>query len=914
MSKGPSDIFFDWLASRPDHARMAVAIDGDRLLADTGVFAKDTITDGDGRGWRLVVFRGDDLGFRLAFRQARTSDRVLVALVRGTAANRKIDVSHLADILAANEGGPPLDLSVPAVFRRLCPKINFPLAELRRFKDALLERVDAVPKAAEKIIERWGRPDDWGRGQVAALVLFSRHPDWGLADIWPNETDSPAAVAHGLRVLLSVPAESADLPIIRQVLQEAIRPQVKDHCRWFDLPVEQVAAYLLIRAFAQDAKLQNPAIQLAGLQVFPLEMPLNELEVVAPQVIACLKANGKAWASVEQRAETFLTPKRSEKLAGILPPQVNAQTVGAIRSPALLFPHLRQGLLKFFAQSSGDMAWAEGLRSHPALDDNTLDSGGRRRQCRAAGNLAQQINWIEGRLRMAVPAFSHADDLLDWYIDTGHHRLELESARALHSVQACDDEELIAAGHTYLYSTGDETAPAAGSLGFRIRQRLDELDRRLAQFVAADPAKFANGSRSVIGFLRDGLKDELAPILIGDSDARVWVLIFDGMRYDTWDDVVQPLLGEHFTVSGQARFCALPSYTQYARASLFAGKPGSSGNESALFAANIGLAAHEAKQKLRLLTDAETTKARAVLNFSDKTAKPLNILIYPVSDTCHDYLGDLASFNSKIRQDIVGDRSAGTRGILDDLLRRIKPGDIVLATSDHGFVELFSDTAVTVSQAEATSHGATLPNAVFYRYTKSFQPSQVNSVGVLTGADQHYMCVGREWLRREGVAAPVRYSHGGLSLSEVIIPALKLERVTEKFAAVELTALPVAVAVEEDQDAEVTFTVRNRGNLEAEFQVAVRTNMGEEVLQQSGSLAPASSKALKFQVHGHYKLDAAGEIDPTGTLTAVEFRLRHTDQNGQWRDALDGIINLPANVQAKKTKLDTDALAGFDDV
>jgi len=29
MTKSPSDVFFDWLAARPDHARVAVAVDGD---------------------------------------------------------------------------------------------------------------------------------------------------------------------------------------------------------------------------------------------------------------------------------------------------------------------------------------------------------------------------------------------------------------------------------------------------------------------------------------------------------------------------------------------------------------------------------------------------------------------------------------------------------------------------------------------------------------------------------------------------------------------------------------------------------------------------------------------------------------------------------------------------------------------
>jgi hypothetical protein len=219
-----------WLSERPEQARLAVAVDGDRLLADAGVLGKETITDSQGRVWQLVVFRGDDLAFRLAYRKARIAQRVLIVLARSTDAQSKIDVSYVTDILSANEGGPPLDLSVPAVFRRLCPKINFPVAELRRFKDELLEGLEAVPKAADKIVERWGRPDDWGRGQVAALVLLSRHPDWVLSNIWPDETDPAAAVAHGLQVLLSVPQDSPDLPVIRELLQDAVYPQIREYC------------------------------------------------------------------------------------------------------------------------------------------------------------------------------------------------------------------------------------------------------------------------------------------------------------------------------------------------------------------------------------------------------------------------------------------------------------------------------------------------------------------------------------------------------------------------------------------------------------------------------------------------------------------------------------------------------------
>ena len=36
--------------------------------------------------------------------------------------------------------------------------------------------------------------------------------------------------------------------------------------------------------------------------------------------------------------------------------------------------------------------------------------------------------------------------------------------------------------------------------------------------------------------------------------------------------------------------------------------------------------------------------------------------------------------------------------------------------------------------------------------------------------------------------------------------------------------------------------------------------------------------------------------------------------SGNWRDAINGVVTVPVNVRAKKTRLDTDALKGFDDI
>ncbi len=518
------------------------------------------------------------------------------------------------------------------------------------------------------------------------------------------------------------------------------------------------------------------------------------------------------------------------------------------------------------------------------------------------------------------PDFSHVEQLLDWYLNSRHHILELEIARALHDQQEIQREDLSHAAGQYLLGGDDEETPAPGSLLHRVRLRLDELDWTLAQLVSAAPDKFQNGPRSFVSFIKDALADEIQPILSGESEKQVWILIFDGMRYDTWEAVVQPLLGEHFTIAAAARFCTLPSYTLYARRSVLAGAPpaawvtgkrAASRSEESLFAENLGLAKGETRDKLRLLTDADTNKARTKLNPKESAPRPFNVLIYPISDECHDYRGDLAAFNDKIRMEIVGNKDTGVRGILDDLLRRVKPGDIVLATSDHGFIELPPANAVVAGQ----SGTAELSESIFYRYAKGHvPPALMHSVSVEVGGEPHTLCVGRAWLKRQGTGQMARYSHGGVSLAEMVIPAARLMRVTEKVIAVELRDLPQTITVDEDAATEVVFGVKNSGNVDAMFEVSARDSLDRELLKESAQLAPAAGRPLKLTVLGTYRTRPDGEVDAKATLTAITIRLRHRDQTGQWRDALDGISNLPVKVHPKKTKLVTDALSGFDDV
>jgi hypothetical protein len=329
----------------------------------------------------------------------------------------------------------------------------------------------------------------------------------------------------------------------------------------------------------------------------------------------------------------------------------------------------------FFKKPSPQaLAWVPPLEDHPILSGAEVPTD-RSRQCRAGLRLLLAFQRAEAGLALSPPKFPHADALLDWHVHNGQHLLELEISQAAHCLADFDDDALTECGHQYLYGT-DEQRPAPQSLKGRVFERVERLDAVLAAFVRPDVVKFCHGARSARGLLR-----EMIPVnqIAADTlPGRVWVLIFDGMRFDSWEQVVRPILAEFLQVQDQPSFCLLPSYTEIARTGLLAGGTSSewkgfkgafSQDEAQLFAVNMGLTAQEAKTKLHYVTGADTTKARKKLTFTDKDAPLLNVLIYPISDEeAHDFDGDLAALNSVIRTKMLGDKVAGIRGVLDDLI------------------------------------------------------------------------------------------------------------------------------------------------------------------------------------------------------------------------------------------------------
>ena len=279
--------------------------------------------------------------------------------------------------------------------------------ELRRHKDALLTRLEAIPTAAAKIVERWGRSVDWGRGQVAAMSLLARHWVLSVRDLWPDETEPVDFVAHALRLLIGDPQLADERALVQEIIREAARPQVSQHLHWLDVLPEELAAYLILRRFVADVALQNPSNQLSGLRIFSPETSLLDLEPLALGVASALSADTQVWAAVNALAETFLTPRRLQKVMSLLPtidqqPESLGDRAPARYGSSALEAAPPHGITVVFCTANrGVVGMGPQLVDHPAMVEPVDALSPRALECRATLQVLRALQSVEERLNLS---------------------------------------------------------------------------------------------------------------------------------------------------------------------------------------------------------------------------------------------------------------------------------------------------------------------------------------------------------------------------------------------------------------------------------------------------------------------------------------------------------------------------------
>ena len=303
------------------------------------------------------------------------------------------------------------------------------------------------------------------------------------------------------------------------------------------------------------------------------------------------------------------------------------------------------------------------------------------------------------------------------------------------------------------------------------------------------------------------------------SGVKAVVMVFDGLRTDAWDEFVRPVLEEQFDVIESRPGSALiPTETELSRKAIAAGAlptefPIKSKRELDLLAAwlktNMNLSSH-----FTVLRDDDTIASGMTVRYQ---SKELDYIVFNFTDdNLHHNSQDLAFiYNTTVREIIRQD--------VRSVMRELPANAMVFVTSDHGFTPMPSGALDVTDQIVGD------PALIKYRSVRAAhnfsgaEATQVVSFDIralkipIPNVPHGYDPVQSVLFPRPGINfrrdsykhSPDRYSHGGLSLAECMVPMVVMGRRRQDQGVLILEDVQQIGSMNENEPLEIAIKVRS---------------------------------------------------------------------------------------------------------
>ncbi len=490
---------------------------------------------------------------------------------------------------------------------------------------------------------------------------------------------------------------------------------------------------------------------------------------------------------------------------------------------------------------------------------------------------------MTGQLATPVAIAPDLATFVDSYVQSGAYRLELACAIAETQARQIASDAVRRA----LLETLESTRR-------RVWDYLNELDVHLAHLIGPDAAGLVGHPRLATHLLPDlAFRDVPHPT----PQHALWIVIFDGMRWDSWKEIVLPTLLQAFEIAdeGKAYLSLLPSFTTIARTGLLAGAPpqqwrAANGqvttNESLLLARLFDLDQADRDHWLRLEVKSEGDAVQRRL-LADPDRKPINVLIYNLSDDwIHEFQGNLAALNDHIAQDMST--------LIADLKTLVGDDDAMIASSDHGFVELDPKSGDLV-YGDARH--------VFYRYLLDSPRDGTTQVTGPKG-EVYTLAQGRAWFRREG-GTPTRYTHGGVSLGEMVVPGVRLRKIVTPSVSLAITGLPDRLEVREKEPHTIQLVLQNIGNRPTTYSLTWQLDTDSQARILSGALGPRESRV--------YPVTFSPVYSPRPT-TRLMVDVTYQDVDGRQKSMPVQVVPITTEPRKDVVEIDFGGLDRLDDL
>jgi len=304
------------------------------------------------------------------------------------------------------------------------------------------------------------------------------------------------------------------------------------------------------------------------------------------------------------------------------------------------------------------------------------------------------------------------------------------------------------------------------------------------------------------------------------------ILVFDGLRTDAWEEFVQPVLEERYDILEAIPASAiLPSETHISRKAIPAGClpcEFASTTENKLL--EYGLKSHMGLDiKLKVLREQEDVESGISARYA---SDQLEMVIFNFTDkNLHNTHQDMAFIYANTVRAIV---QQDVRSVLRDLPRDAK----VFVVADHGFSPVPAD-AFVVPQDRLTDAGdvkyrvGRLKYPLEEEHAKKGVSFKVEDIGIPdkitrpNGASWPFKHVlfprpGLTLKRPSGRHDPERYTHGGLSMAECLIPMYVLGPKVKYEPAFEFAELTIEGSPVEGETLEIVVKAQSRQLLPVE--------------------------------------------------------------------------------------------------
>ncbi len=603
-----------------------------------------------------------------------------------------------------------------------------------------------------------------------------------------------------------------DLKLLQKQARNASSLSLGSLASWFEVDIRGLAQLIYFYRSFSLARVPNAINQIRGLGL--LNFDPESLEAGLGQVMI-LWEKDLSWRNrLIQNAETDLDLETLHRATSLLSSDTIelAKNLACAETPAMIYSlagrliinGVKEGKIKNLLEiwSKNRPVAVNQIAQNPTSYSPLLQ---------ALVSMLDETTFIQNCIALDIATTSTLDSLMKWYVQGRYYDLEYAHARAVMSSAKIKEDSL----RSHIQMILDK-------LREQLRNYLDIADHVLSRQIQQNWHAYSTSPEISSNVLRDFIE---RPRLIPTDAACVWVIIFDGMRYDTWDSVVKPRLQQVFEIKKEKVYLSpLPSWTSIARTSITAGRTPDlwkgyrnsiTYNQALLAGKFFNLPENQYLQKLRFYSGMESDRTNSQLDRNKRY--PYNILVFNISDDdLHKQKDHIGALNENIKTAM--DR------ILDLLDGLIKKDDSVIITSDHGFTELDPGYALVVKDSNKWQRyidGSEHP--VHFRFIRSEDPAEnlpndhVMEFEWKIPDGKFAVAIGRHWFQREASKYTVRYDHGGLSFAEMVVPGVIMQPIREKKIDLRFEGLPDEISVEEEQSISILVGIENRGNQPGAF-------------------------------------------------------------------------------------------------